>query len=412
MPFMALLGSQAAFGKVSDFPEYFGSMQMVCTGRGADIYRPKALFATQAKLFPTLGERGIAFYIPPFAIPLLAPLGLLPASPAFLSYQLAQIGAIIAGIILLAKYFQLDCAGTVWLAAVTCATAPMFESLKISQLAPFLFLAFAVFLMLMRQKKDFAAGLSLSVLLLKPQELLPLAIFLLFSRRFKIVGSLAGAFLLLTALSFVFIGHTGYANYFELLKDSASHTQYMQPELSATLRGQLLRLPGVSNAAANIVSSALLALTLLSIAWSGFRVGKSLDQREEARRTEPIIDEKENLLKEARSEQIFLLLALPLGLVSALHCHDYDLMLLAPWALTCLLSAATDKVSRVAQILSVLLLFALMVPIYIPIHYQWLMDHHGIINPIFILFGAASVASALSAKRSLCTPRQNPTAVI
>ena len=30
-PFMALLGSQAAFGKVSDFSEYFGSMNMVCS---------------------------------------------------------------------------------------------------------------------------------------------------------------------------------------------------------------------------------------------------------------------------------------------------------------------------------------------------------------------------------------------
>jgi hypothetical protein len=288
------------------------------------------------------------------------------------------LAAILGSVHFLRKSFALGRTETIWLLCLLCANAPIFESLKLSQLAPFLLFSFSCSLWLAEQKKDLAAGAVLSLLLLKPQELFPLALFWLLSGRLKIIAGLAVAGVFLAAVSALFPGIAAYSTYMQLVRDSASNTIFMQPELSATIRGQLLRIPQLAGAA-NIISLGTLTLSAGSIAWLALVIAK----------------------KRIELQKYGLLCAaLPLGLVSALHCHDYDLLLLTPWFIAVWKIESTDLLSKATKISAVILFALLVVPFYIPIHYRWLLEQPQIANPIFLAFLSASILSALNYKRT------------
>lgn len=378
IPATALLGSQGSFGKVNDFPEFYTAAKMSVAGRGAHIYNLETLFSEEHRFFPQMQGRGLGFYIPPFAVPFLGWLSLFSADAAYLAYMALALAAILGSVQFLRRSFALGRTETIWLLCLLCATAPIFESLKLSQLAPFLLFSFSCSLWLAEQKKDLAAGAVLSLLLLKPQELFPLALFWLLSGRLKIIAGLAVAGVFLAAVSALFPGIAAYSTYMQLVRDSASNTIFMQPELSATIRGQLLRIPQLAGAA-NIISLGTLALSAGSIAWLALVIAK----------------------KRIELQKYGLLCAaLPLGLVSALHCHDYDLLLLTPWFIAVWKIESTDLLSKATKISAVILFALLVVPFYIPIHYRWLLEQQQIANPIFLAFLSASILSALNYKRT------------
>ena len=388
MPLAAIFGAQESFGKLNDFPEYYGAAKMICSGQGADIYKLDALFKVEHEHFPLMEGRGVGYYIPPFATPLLAWLGTMSAQTSYIAFMSASVIALVFGVLLCAKHFKLSSAGTAWLATALCAGSPVFESMKIAQLAPFLFFSLSLFLYLCGKNRDILAGASLSLMLLKPQELMPLGVYLLFARRWKNLAGLLGIAILCGFASVLMLQLQGYFNYFDLLKDSASNTQFMQPELGATVRGQLLRL--IPASPANMLSAVILLVTSAGIAAAALKCGRT-----------------------ARFEKGLLQLALPLGLVSALHCHDYDLLLLTPWALSILLpeqqsdSTQTTQSSLASQIPRYALyafLLVLAIPIYVPIHYNWLLRDRQALNPIFLLFMTAAIASTVH----FCTPRRKP----
>ncbi|MBX9688384.1 MAG: glycosyltransferase 87 family protein, partial [Candidatus Obscuribacterales bacterium] len=346
------------------------------SGQGADIYKLNSVFRIEHEYFPSMQERGVGFYIPPFATPLLAALGLLPPGISYLFFLSASCLSVLFSVHLLGRTFSLKLQGKAWLFAGLCLSGPLFESLKIAQLAPFLLFSISLFLLLSKQKKDYQSGAALSLLLLKPQELLPLALYLLAKRKLKVLASLILLTLVLAAISLSFLGPEGYNNYLELLKDSAANTRFMQPELSATFRGQFLRLCEPANQMANLASAALLLLSLLLI------FGQAVFN------------------KESKEPETLLSFALPLGLLSALHCHDYDLLLLAPWGLSLYLQKDTNALTKAAKI-AISILFALLsLPLYVPIHYQWLLTQKAALNPIFIAFLAACVLSILQVRAS------------
>jgi hypothetical protein len=371
IPLSAITGSQSVFGTVSDFPEYYAAMKMVAQGRGDLIYRLPELFREQHQFFPQMQGRGIGFYIPPFAAPLLYPLSLLPPFPSYCLFMSAALSALLGGAVALGKHFKLSPTGVIFMLAVIFAGGPAFESLKIAQLSPFLFAALSFFIYFAGRRNEIASGLSLAVLLFKPQELLPVAVYLAFGGRGKAVLTLVGAFLVLAVISLLLFGQGGYLNYLDLLRDSAANTQYMQPELSATLRGQLLRLACLGNGTANALSAIVLACVLAVIAFVAYKHGGKDD-----------------------FETGFLRLALPLGLASALHCHDYDLLLLVPWIVSLLTSRDKSRLGNLTRLALVLMLLAFSIPLYVPIHYKWLMRDGQAANPLFLLLALSGALSA------------------
>lgn len=381
IPISAVFGSQASFGKLSDFPEYYASMKMVLSGNADKIYVLDDLFAQEHLYFPQLEGRGLAYYIPPFCTVLLLPIALLDARTSYLVFISLSFLALSSGSIITGKLFKLKASGICWFLAILFATGPTFESLKIAQLAPFLYLSLSAFLFFEQKNKPVSAAACLSILLLKPQELLPLLVYMLGAGRFRTLIAFTFFALLLCVLSFFCVGQAGFLSYLELLKDSATNTQFMQPELSATVRGQLLRFAEPGNTLANSLSAAILAMALAFIAYAGRKKGRGKDYL-------PGLST----------------VALPLGLLSALHCHDYDLLLAAPWLLAYFLVPAKTILQKLNLVFVLVLIASFTVPFYIPIHYNWLMKEQQAINPIFVFFLLSCILSCIQFMRNSRNP--------
>jgi hypothetical protein len=82
---------------------------------------------------------------------------------------------------------------------------------------------------------------------------------------------------------------------------------------------------------------------------------------------------------------------MPLGLISALHSHLYDLLLLTP--IVVLLAKNFAKIQRVRSLayLACLSGIPFLVPIYASIHYDYLLKGAKI-NPLFLSLLLLSVA--------------------
>lgn len=85
------------------------------------------------------------------------------------------------------------------------------------------------------------------------------------------------------------------------------------------------------------------------------------------------------------------LAVIPIGLVTSLHCHDYDLLLLAP----SLIAIFTDCVVPFNSLFKLLLIFAgitFLLPLGIIIHYDYLLHGGGKINILFVELAILALA--------------------
>jgi hypothetical protein len=134
---------------------------------------------------------------------------------------------------------------------------------------------------------------------------------------------------------------------------------YMQSSLGATLRGQLLRLFPDAHKPVMLVSLAALVGSCLLIFFEARRFAKT-----------------------PYAMELGTLLAMPLGLTTSLHCHDYDLILLTPSII--ILVKYADKWKRCRWLLPIfgLIILSFMLPFGISVHYDYLLKG-GAINPYF-----------------------------
>lgn len=374
VPVIVLPLAVLTFAAVNDLPEYYAGASLISKGQGADIYQLERLGNEEQIIFPAMKGRVVGLFIPPFSVPLLMPVLLMPSNVAPVLWTAFLSACALGACFVLRRTFVLSNVATLWLLAIICLSGPLYESLRIGQLAPVLLLAFSFSVLKMKQGRDISAGLWLSLLLLKPQELLPIMLYLLGGSKWKVIGATAAVGAVLALVSLVLVGVDGWRHYFHLIGDVKLNTQYMQPELSATVRGQLLRLSGAQGDLANLFSLIALALSSALILFCGKKLKGDL--------------------------QGLLFIAVPLGLVTALHCHDYDLLLLAPSIVSLVRYEPAAKIPAPITLLAVGAGGVFMVPIYVMIHYQYLLEG-GMINPGFIALFIGSIALAIFAWRQL-----------
>lgn len=374
VPVIVLPLAILTFAAVNDLPEYYAGVSLISKGQGANIYQLEALGNEEQIIFPAMKGRVVGLFIPPFSVPLLMPVLLMPANVAPVLWTTFLSACALGACFVLRRTFVLSNLATLWLLAIMCLSGPLYESLRIGQLAPVLLLAFSFSILKLKQGRDISAGLLLSILLLKPQELLPIMLYLLGGSKWKVIGTTVGAGTVLALISLALVGVDGWRHYFQLVGDVKLNTQYMQPELSATVRGQLLRLSGAEGDLANLVSLIALALGSAFILFCGRKFKGDLHG--------------------------LLFIAVPLGLVTALHCHDYDLLLLAPSIVSLVRYEPAAKIPAPITLLAVGAGGVFMVPIYVMIHYQYLLKG-GTINPGFIALFIGSVALAIFAWKQL-----------
>lgn len=346
----------------SDLPEFYAAARLVLEGRGADVYSPEVIGALQHQLFPELGERIIPLFLPPTALTLIAPIGLLPLDSVFPIWLAILFVALVASVVILARTFQLPAKQTVWVFAVLCASGPALEALRIGQLSPLLLLVFSCALWAVKSNKPWLVGLLLALMLVKPQDVAPVIVLFIGVGRWKELGWLLGFAMAIFAVSIVFFGFDSYSNYWQLLNHTYRDA-WMQPEVCATVRGQLLRFTGMYSSMTNIANMLGTVVMILASA-AIFAVGRAYKNS-------------------AQWLEFGLIGALPLGLLVSPHLYNYELILLLPAAISLVVVRKNVSIRQAAG--CVLFVFSLLTPVYMPIYYGYVLKGE-IINPLFLSF--------------------------
>jgi hypothetical protein len=153
---------------LGDFIAYWSAGRRLSAG--ANPYDWQALLALQRPLgwaedFPNM------MYYPPWALPLVLPLGLLPFGPARLLWLLVSLGLVLGGADALWRYYG-AAAERRWLAWVLAlAFVPTLIALRMGQIGPILLLGVVGFLLCERRGCDALAGAALALAAVKPQLL-------------------------------------------------------------------------------------------------------------------------------------------------------------------------------------------------------------------------------------------------
>lgn len=369
MSFLMVASAPTAL-KVSDGPQYYGISKMLGNGKGARVYAQPDYSEVTAECFPELKGRKRETFLAPFSLPWLYPLHLVPAN-IFIAVWTVFLGvSLLASLLILARTFNLQIGQTAWFCAFLFLSGSAYESLRIGQLAPLLILAFSGALYFAKKEKWWLVGIALSLLILKPQELLPIALALVAGGRWKWIPSFAACGLALLGASYLMIGSEGYGGYSEIMRDIYNNNNSLHTELAPTIRGQLLLLfPNMVQPITTVTTALNLAGLALIVFWS------------------------RRLKDSAKWLELTFFAALPFACVTALYWHSYDLLLLMP----VIAIAMKDNLSKEIPIWLKLILAPLAVifflPAYIFVHYNYLLQG-GKINLFFIamlIFTAVSI---------------------
>jgi hypothetical protein len=219
---------------------------------------------------------------------------------------------------------------------------------------------FSMAIWALKMDRPYLAGIALSGLIVKPQELLPFLIFLLGAKCYKPVVTLVAIGVVFMGLGYLFVGAAGFAHYNALMQSTINDLTYLVSDISCTLRGQLYRYFPGQRVLMHYISTAVLGVGLLLIYLLGRKSGK-----------------------QSRWLELGLVGAMPLGIVSSLYCYYYDLLLLVPSVLL-LMSTFEAELPPIGILALITGGLAFMLPFSIFIHFDWLMKGHKS-NPHFFL---------------------------
>jgi len=357
--FLVLL-AHASFGQISDLPEFYAAARMVLAGRGTDVYLLPQQLAAQQALFPALGQRMIGFFLLPFSLAWIVPIGWVPVEIVRYVWKALLLAALGLSLWLIKRVFQLDAKGTLWLISVALFSGCAYEALRIDQIAFFLLLAWCTLIWALQADRPLIAAIMLSFLMLKPQEVLPFLVFLLGARRYRVLFLFAVCTALVALVSFIELGLPGVMNYQTLMASTVENSKYLQADISPTLRGQLYRLFPSAKSLWTVICSIIHLVALGYIFWAGRKFRRA-----------------------AGWIQAGVLVAMPLGLVTTLYYFDYDLIVLLPALVVLMKPQLQDLIAPWQLLLAMMGGLIFMLPFSIYIHYYYFLNEHGLINPNF-----------------------------
>ena len=167
----ALLKADASPLPVDDFSEYWAAARVVL--EGGNPYDRDALFAVErAAIDRDTPENVVLMWNPPWAVPLMLPLGAMPFRTAQALWLLANLGILLWCATVLREMFGGSSASkpVAWLVAM--AFPPSLFLLWIGQISAWMLLGISLFLWFGRRGRPFLAGLSATLLAIKPHLVL------------------------------------------------------------------------------------------------------------------------------------------------------------------------------------------------------------------------------------------------
>jgi hypothetical protein len=225
----------------NDFIEYWAAARLLVTG--GNPYSPVELFEVQRALGWSQHEP-LIMWNPPWTLFFTAPLGLLDYGTAQFVWVMLHVVTISVGARMLWQTYGGSLQRSWWALFVVLTFAPTYLVLLMGQIGPLILLGLIIFLQTVNRRSWSIAGLSLSLVSIKPHLLylfwLALVVWLLRGRRWKFLGGwIIGA--IITGLAPLFVDPAIYSRYVELLKnaDVIRPFQYATPSLGLAL-GKLL----------------------------------------------------------------------------------------------------------------------------------------------------------------------------
>ena len=188
-----------------DFTAFYAAATLVRSGHAVDLYNPSAQFREQAQFtHDSELRRGPLRYIhPPFEALLFVPFAFFPYGTAFVLWDLANLGMLVAVAILLRGTLLPDSGFHLWdLLLGLLAFFPIFANFFQGQDAILLLLVVALAFRAMKLQADFLAGSWMALGLFRFQLVIPLVLVLaLWGRRRIALGfvSMAAVLLLVSA---------------------------------------------------------------------------------------------------------------------------------------------------------------------------------------------------------------------
>ena len=240
--------------KESDFPAFYSAARLWHEGAN-----PYDLERQCDKQFPIRGEPCLPFAHPPVLLPLVSLISSDDFVRSYYRWTIVLLGVVLICLVPLYKIsrqWQLSIQSILFL--------PIVIALALGQDTPFILLAVLCWLWLLGERKDFLAGLALSLSVLKPQIAILLGVPLLFARPRAFLGFIVGGFTFLL-FSFALIGKDGFSELLHIVKVMSHGEGFgVNPAVMISVTGLLARL-GLSASWSWIFFA--LALVAIGVLW-------------------------------------------------------------------------------------------------------------------------------------------------
>ncbi|HEV2576416.1 MAG TPA: glycosyltransferase family 87 protein [Acidobacteriaceae bacterium] len=200
-----------------DFRAFYTAGSMLRTGHAAQLYDYAAEQHFQSALVSP-EPRALPFMPPPFTALPFAPLSLLSFWTAYFVFAAINCALLFAAYSLLRPF--LTALSARWKPApalLILSFLPAAIALLMGQLSILLLLLFCAAFVCLRRNHNLAAGLILSLALIKFQVALPVALLFLLWRQWRFIAGFLSGSALLTALSIYLIGPTAFVAYLHSL---------------------------------------------------------------------------------------------------------------------------------------------------------------------------------------------------
>ena len=238
--------------KESDFPAFYSAARLWHEG-----INPYDLEQQCNKQLPIRGEPCLPFAHPPVLLPLLS---LISNEDFVVSYYR---WAILLLVVVMACLIPLYKISNQWqLSIQSILFLPIVIALALGQDTPFILFAVLCWLWLLGERRDFLAGLALSLSVLKPQLAILLGVPLLFARPRAFFGFAVGGFALLL-FSFALVGKNGFSELLHIVRVMSHGEGFgVNPAVMISVTGLLARL-GLASWTWVFFALALIAISVL-----------------------------------------------------------------------------------------------------------------------------------------------------
>jgi hypothetical protein len=295
-----LLGSSSHFWGMYDFRSFYAAGALVAEGHAPDLY---TLDVLRGEGHPTAEP----YFNPPFFALFLAPLSLLPIHHAYRAWTIITLVLLTINVGMLWRITApLD---RRWRTLIVCAlvtSAPSVNGLILGQFSQILLASWSASFLFLRAGRPALAGAALIPLLIKPELVIGVTLFLAWKRQTMAVVTLSAGATALVALSFVMVGiETGFHYPVYVLREAELQiTSWMFGWNGAI--GALFR-----DAPHHFVTTVALVLTVLTFGCAAYAWRGSFDPTSEA------------------FPRLWIALTLA-TVLSDLHLFMQDLLILAP----------------------------------------------------------------------------------